>query len=141
MPQPAATSRPSSPRRRDEPSRCRRRVSGPEPKHRSLRACLSRVEDGVDAGSKPELTYIDVDGAARDVADDDVECRGRVERNRQAHRTARPAQQQRLSPPSRHNRPIASRAASLTTRRPPRASTRSDELSERCTVIACQNPT
>jgi hypothetical protein len=73
-------------------------VSGPEQEQRSLRACLSRVENGVGAGSRPELTYIDVDRAARDVADDDVECRGRVERKRQARRTARPAQQQRLSP-------------------------------------------
>ena len=44
------------------------------------------------AGSKPELTYIDVDRAAGDVADDHVECRGCVERHRQAHRTARPTQ-------------------------------------------------
>ena len=72
-------------------------VSGPEPKQRSLLACLGRVENGVGADSKPQLTYIDVDRAARDVADDDVECRGRVERNRQARRTARPAQQHRLS--------------------------------------------
>ena len=73
-------------------------VSGPEPKQRSLLPYLSRVENGMGAGSKPELTYIDVDRAARDVADDHVECRGRVDRNRQAHRTARPTQQQRLSP-------------------------------------------
>ena len=39
-------------------------------------------------------------------------------------------------PPSRHTRLIASRAASVTTRRPPRESTRSDILCERCTVFA-----
>ena len=39
-------------------------------------------------------------------------------------------------PPSRHTRLIASRAASVTTRRPPRESTRSDVLCARCTVIA-----
>ena len=73
-------------------------MSGPEPKQRSLRACLSRVENGVGAGSKPELTYIDVDKTARDVADDHVERHEHIKRNQQTHRTARPAQQQRLSP-------------------------------------------
>jgi hypothetical protein len=42
-------------------------------------------------------------------------------------------------PVSRHNRLIASRAASVTTRRLPRRSTRSQEPRERCTVIACQH--
>src|SRR5262249_58697529 len=43
-------------------------------------------------------------------------------------------------PVSRHNRLIASRAASVTTKRPPRVSTRSEKPRERCTVIACQHP-
>jgi pimeloyl-ACP methyl ester carboxylesterase len=42
-------------------------------------------------------------------------------------------------PVSRHNRLIASRAASVTTRRPPRVSTRSEEPRERCTTIARQH--
>jgi hypothetical protein len=42
-------------------------------------------------------------------------------------------------PASRHNRLIASRAASVTARRPPRISTRSEEPRQRCTVIACQH--
>jgi len=42
-------------------------------------------------------------------------------------------------PVSRHNRLIASRAASVTIRRPPRISTRSEEPRQRCTVIACQH--
>src|SRR5262249_18295132 len=43
-------------------------------------------------------------------------------------------------PVSRHNRLIASRAASVTTKRPPRVSTRSEKPRERCTVIPGQPP-
>src|SRR5215468_6350281 len=39
-------------------------------------------------------------------------------------------------PVSRHNRLIASRAALVTTRRPPRRSTRSEEPRERCTCTS-----
>jgi hypothetical protein len=42
-------------------------------------------------------------------------------------------------PVSRHNRLIASRAASVTPRRLPRMSTRSEKPRERCTQIACRH--
>lgn len=58
-----------------------------------------------------ELAYIDIDGAARDMADDDVELTRRVQRERQVAGSFRPGQQESLptlgatQPPHRLPRP------------------------------------
>ncbi len=57
---------------------------------------LGRVQDGTAAGRTPEPAHIDVEGAARNVADDDVEFARGVERAGQTHGPTGPGQQQHL---------------------------------------------